>query len=259
MVWAASAVVAGAAINAIASNSAAGKQADSAANAQRIAQDQYAQTRADLLPYNQLGQAAGGQLSQLLGIGGDNGSGGYGSLNAPMTAQNFQDLSPAYQFQQQQGMSALNNSLAAKDGVMSGAATKGMIGFNQGMANTAWDNAFNQYQTQNTNTYNRLAGLLGIGQNAAAQTGNNGAQMANTAAGAATAQGQALASGTMGVSNAINGGMSNGLGYYMANNMMGGKLFGGVGSGGGGSGVVSGGDGISPGNGGASGLYGLTG
>jgi len=87
---------------------------------------------------------------------------------------------------------------------------------------------FNQYQTQNQNIYNRLAGLAQLGQNAASNTGMTGAGMASGIANTITGAGNAQAAGTMGTANAITGGLNNAMGYYMMNNLAGGNPFGGA-------------------------------
>lgn len=99
---------------------------------------------------------------------------GYGSLLAPFNASMMQQYSPAYQFQKQQGLQGVLNSDATSVGALSGAASKDLIDFNQGLANTAFANAFGQYQTQQGNIYQRLAGLTQLGQAAAANTGQQG-------------------------------------------------------------------------------------
>lgn len=151
----------------------------------------------------------------------------FGSLTKPFDASAFEQYQdPGYQFQLQQGQNALQNSQAAQSGVLSGAALKDLMSYNQGMANTAYQNAFDRWNTQNTNTYNRLSGLLGIGENAAVGAGNTGAQttanIGNTMMSGASAQ----AAGQVGVANALTGSLNSGTGYYMMNNLTNGKLFG---------------------------------
>jgi hypothetical protein len=106
---------------------------------------------------------------------------------------------------------------------MSGAAMKSLIGYNQQMANTAYNNAFNQYQTQNQNIYNRLAGLAQLGQNAASNTGMAGAGMSSGIANTITGAGNAQAAGIMGTGNAIGGAFNNLSGYSMMNQLMNGN------------------------------------
>ena len=133
--------------------------------------------------------------------------GGYGSLNAPFTADMMKQYSPAYQFQLQQGGQGVLNQSSANGGSESGAAMKDLIGYNQNLANTAFNNAFSQYQTQQGNTYNRLMGLTSLGQNAAANLGSQGTALSGNQASLMASQGAAQAAGQVGVANAISGGV----------------------------------------------------
>lgn len=203
--------VAGAAISGSAAKSAAETQAGAAENAQQISENEFNTITQQEQPFMQGGYGALSELNQGLGIGAPSASAGglgYGSLTAPFTAQNFQQLSPAYQFQLQQGQQGVLNQDATGQGALSGATMKDLIGYNQNYANTAFNNAFNQYQTQNQNIYNRLSGIAQLGQNAAANTGQQGTSLAGQAAQSATNVGTAQAAGQIGVANAAAGGLS---------------------------------------------------
>lgn len=228
--WAAAAIVggaalAGSAISASAAGSAASEQAGAAENAQQISENEFNTITQQESPYMESGYGAQSQLNYLLGIGtpgtqsstagvGTPGTassstgGGYGSLLQPFTAQYMQQYSPAYQFQLQQGQQGVLNGDAAGQGALSGAALKDLTSYNQNYANTAYNNAFNQYQTQLGNTYSRLSGVAQLGQNAAANTGQQGTTLAGQAAQSATNIGTAQAGGTVGAANAISGGLS---------------------------------------------------
>lgn len=228
--WAAAAIVggaalAGSAISASAAGSAASEQAGAAENAQQISENEFNTITQQESPYMEAGYGAQSQLNYLLGIGapgtqsstagaGTPGTassstgGGYGSLLQPFTAQYMQQYSPAYQFQLQQGQQGVLNGDAAGQGALSGAALKDLTSYNQNYANTAYNNAFNQYQTQLGNTYSRLSGVAQLGQNAAANTGQQGTTLAGQAAQSATNIGTAQAGGTVGAANAISGGLS---------------------------------------------------
>jgi len=121
----------------------------------------------------------------------------------------MKQFSPAYQFQLQQGQQVVFNQDTPGQGALSGAALKDLIGYNQGMAGTSFNNAFNQYQTQQGNIYSRLANLANLGQNAAANTGQQGTALAGQAAQSATNIGTAQAAGTVGAANAWSGALSN--------------------------------------------------
>ena len=129
-------------------------------------------------------------------------AGGYGSLITPFTADNFRQLSPAYQFQQQQGMQGVLNGDASGVGALSGAAMKDLVNYNQGLADTSFNTAFNQYQTQQGNIYSRLSDIANRGQNAAANTGQQGTSLAGQVAQSVTNAGSATAAGQVGSANA---------------------------------------------------------
>lgn len=225
--------VASAGIGAMSSSNAASAQENAANNANATQLAMYNQTVQNEQPYMNAGSTALNTLTGQLG-----------TLNTPMAIQpsinntNWQQyMSPAYDFNLQQGQQALQNSQAAQDGVLSGAALKGLVSYTQNNANNAFQNAFNdyqtqytnqfnQYQTQNQNIYNRLAGLAQLGQNAASQTGSQATQTGANVAQTQIGAGNAAAAADVGIGNSISNATNNGMGYYMLNNMSGGKLFG---------------------------------
>ncbi len=153
--------------------------------ANKIQQDEYNQTRQDVLanqatntanyqPFLQTGTSANKQLGYALGLGGT-GTGESGALAKPFTMADFQQ-DPGYQFQLSEGQKALDRVSSAKGKYYSGGAIKDLTAYNQGMANTDYQNAYNNYNTNQTNLYNRLAGVSTSGQNAAAGIANIGAQ-----------------------------------------------------------------------------------
>jgi hypothetical protein len=193
---------------------ASGQSANSAKNAQNIAQQQYANNVQLENPYNQAGLSATNQLNYLLGDGATPGTtstaGGAGSLLSPFTTQTFQQMSPNFQFQQQQGRNGVLNQAAGGQGALSGAALQGLTDYNQASSNNAFNNAFQQNQEQQSNIYSRLAGIANLGQSAASGTAQTGTALAGTAANAAVAQGQALANGATGVASSLGQGATNG-------------------------------------------------
>ena len=143
---------------------------------------------------------------------------GFGSLTKPFNVSDWQQLSPAYNFQKQQGMQGVLNADTAGQGALSGAAMKDLINYNQSAANTSFDNAFNQYQTQQGNIFSRLSGIAQLGQAAANNTGQQGTALAGQAAQSATNIGTAQAGGIVGSANAISGGISSAVPWLMSNN-----------------------------------------
>lgn len=96
---------------------------------------------------------------------------------------------PGYQFVENQGMQAVQNSAAARGDLLSGNTLTGLEQYGQGLADTTYqqtyDRALGQYQ-QNYNIYennqanqwNRLAALAGYGQTAVGQLNSAGANAA---------------------------------------------------------------------------------
>lgn len=187
------ATVAGSMYSSKQAGKAAKTQAASADRASEIQQANFEQTREDLMPYKQAGDTALGQLM------GQMTPDGY--FNQTYTGQDIYS-DPSYQFRLQQGQDAIQSSAAAQGGLLSGATLKALQGYGQDMASQEYSNAYNRFNADQTNRYNRLSNLVGIGQNAAAQVGNAGAQTAQAVANNTMAGANALAAGQIGRANA---------------------------------------------------------
>lgn len=145
-----------------------------------------------------------------------NQQGGFGSLLKPFGMSDFQ-MDPGIQFQIQQGNQALQNSQAAKNGVLSGGALKDLIGFNQNMAGLGYQSAFDRYMANRASTYGSLMGMLGVGQSAASNTSANAGAMASNVGNTMQGIGNAQAAGTIGSANALSGGLSGASnGYFLS-------------------------------------------
>lgn len=170
-----------------ASKKAAQTQADSANRASEVQKEMYEQTRRDLDPYR---VAGGNALEQMMGKMAPD-----GFFNQVYGGQKIYD-DPSYNFRLNQGLGAVQQSAAAQGNLLSGATLKALNNYAQDSASQEYHNAYNRFNADQTNQYNRLSNLIGMGQNAAAQMGNNGMQTAqavaqNTMAGAhASAVGQ---------------------------------------------------------------------
>lgn len=152
---------------------------------------------------------------------------GFGSLTSQFTPQDFlNNQDPGYQFQLQTGGQAIRNADTPGVGALSGPALKDLMSFNQGMASTGYQNAFNRFTTQQNNIFSRLSAIAGLGQNAATQVGTAGTSLGTGVAQAQAAAGGSLAGGIVGASNSIGNSLM--LSSLMNNN-----------SGGGGSSVPS--------------------
>lgn len=231
----AAAGLAGSAISASGAKSAANTQAQAADNASQLQWQQFQQMQQNLQPYMNLGTSnIPGMQAQLGKLQGMN-----FSFN-PTEDQLSQ--TPGYQFTLQQGLKNTNNALAAKGLNLSGAQAKGISNYTTGLADQTYQqqyqNALQQFMTNygvQSDTYNRLSGLVGLGQNSAAGVGNAGLQTANQAGNYLTQGANAQAAGTIGTANAINGGLGSlsgsGLLYSMMNQGNGSNIYGGGGGG----------------------------
>lgn len=174
------------------SSKAAKAQAASADQASAIQQANFEQTREDLMPYKQAGDTS---LNQLMGQMTPD-----GYFNQTYTGQDIYS-DPSYQFRLQQGQDAIQSSAAAQGGLLSGATLKALQNYGQESASQEYSNAYNRFNADQTNRYNRLSNLVGIGQNAAAQVGNAGAQTAQAVANNTMQGANALAAGQVASAN----------------------------------------------------------
>lgn len=128
----------------------------------------------------------------------------YGSFTDPFTVEDFYaNADPGYSFLLQQGEQGLRNAASAGSGAMSGAAFKDLIKYNQDYASTAYNDAFNRYQTQQGNIFSRLFSVSQLGQNAAAGVGAQGTTLAGNAGQQVYNAGTAAGGGIVGAANSL--------------------------------------------------------
>lgn len=201
--------LASAGIGALASTSAANTQANAEKSAANTMEQQYQQTRSDLLPYNTAGQSATGSLEATPAFS-------FSPTEAQLQA------TPGYQFTLDQGLKSVQNSNAARGLGVSGAAEKGAAAYATGLADTTYQNQFqnalNSYQTN----VSKLQNLANTGENAAAQTGAFGTTTAGDIGSTAVGAANATAAGTVGAANAISGGINGLSSAYLTNQFLGG-------------------------------------
>ena len=149
-----------------------------------------------------------------------------GSLMHSFDANDLKsNLAPNYQFMLNQGLGATNNQASVSGGLVSGNALKGVNDYAQNYASNGYQDAFNNYNTNQNNIFNRLSNIAGLGQTANGQTAGAGTATAGNIGNIATSiagnigsaqlyGGAAQASGANGAAHAIN----NAAGWYMANN-----------------------------------------
>lgn len=133
------------------------------------------------------------------------------TFTAPTAAQ--AEATPGYQFQLQQGENAMQNSAAARGGLLSGRTLADLNNYAQGQASTNYQNTFNnaltQYQSayntflnNQNNQYQRLMGLSGQGLQAAGGEGNLINSIGGDIGSLYGQIGAARAQGTIGAANA---------------------------------------------------------
>lgn len=205
------AIVGAGVVGAGASIAGASKQASATKDASNTQAAMYDQTRSDLLPYNTAGQKALKTLQNRLT-----------ELTTPVTMdQATLEQTPGYQFNLSQGLKSTQNSAAARGLGNSGAALKGAASYATGLADSTYQQQYNNAVTNQTNTYNRLMGLVQTGQNAASQTGNYGTQTAASIGANTIAGGTATAAGYTGAANALSSGVNNYMTYNALKGMYG--------------------------------------
>lgn len=219
----AAASIAGSHAQSNAAKSAAQLQADEAQKSLDFQKQQWQTQQQNEAPFLAAGTKAVNTLSDLTSTPGQGLLTPWTDTFKPPTAEEAR-ATPGYKFQLQEGEQALQNSAAANGGLLTGGTAKGIDQYAQGLADTTYQqtyqNALQQYQTayntfQNnqTNTFNRLATQAGEGQTTASQLGQEGQAAASTVAGinsnAGAQIGQnmnnaaaATASGYTGVANA---------------------------------------------------------
>jgi hypothetical protein len=252
-----------ASMQAKASKEAAKTQAASADEATQLQREMWEQQRADLGPWREAGQWALPQLQQMIRQGPGAPFRAPAGLDprqyqfnaapfrfTPPTAASLAN-DPGYQFRLQTGQRALEGSAAARGGLLSGGAMRGLTEFGQQLGSQEYQQAYgralgenqlgygralagnelrysrdlaaNQDQYQRAlqqwqlgqglqqQQYNRLSGLAGVGQQTGEFLGKLGSQYAANAGELALQRGSTLAAGQIGASNAWQGAINQGV------------------------------------------------
>ncbi|MEN6440532.1 MAG: hypothetical protein ABFD97_18315 [Syntrophobacter sp.] len=163
-------------------------------------------SREDLASYRTGGNLSLNQQLKLMGLKG---------LTKQQNALKSFTTSPGYTFRLDEGNKAIQRSAAAKGNLLSPATLKELDSYSQGLASDEY-----------SNYYNRLSGISSLGENAAAQSGNQaistGQSMSNNllTTGQSVANnllygGNAAAAGDINSANAITGGLNS-----LANNFL---------------------------------------
>jgi hypothetical protein len=189
MTWMAAAIMGGAVVNAASTAWGASKAADAqtsaAANAANAQMQMFRTTQRNLKPYQDAGKANLATLEGQLPY-----------LTSPIKMDEATlEQTPGYQFTLRQGLKAVQNSAAARGLGVSGAAEKGAAEYATGLADKTYMDQFNLENINRSNAFNRLKGLVDLGESAAggasqaALTTGSGIAGSDIAAGNATAAG----------------------------------------------------------------------
>jgi hypothetical protein len=109
---------------------------------------------------------------------------------------------PGYDFRKQEGMNTLEGSAAARGGLFSGAAGRAITRYGQDYASNEYDKAYQRFVQGQDSEYNKLTGLVGIGQFGAQGLSGAESQFGQNEIGLITGAGNASAAGTIGAGNA---------------------------------------------------------
>lgn len=178
---------------------AASTQADAATQAADLQQQQFERQVELQKPFREAGLRALGKLEGA-------------SEYTPFGMGQFQQ-DPGYAFRLAEGQKALDRQAAARGGLISGGALKAAQRYGQDMGSQEYQNAFNRYQLERQARLGPLQSLAGVGQTSANTLGAAGQQYATGAGEALGAGAQARASGYMGQTNALTGGLNQYLNY----------------------------------------------
>lgn len=191
------AIIGGAALSGglgfLGSQSAAKTQADASNNALNFQRQVFDQNQANISPFLKIGRDASNQLGDFTGLN--------PNANIENVLARFR-ASPDYSFAFGEGLRALENSAAARGGLLGGNFARGATEYGSNFAN----NYLQQY-------INRLMGITQLGASTAtgnAQINNqSGALIGNTMQNVGTANASGIVGGTNALTGAISGGVNN--------------------------------------------------
>jgi hypothetical protein len=180
-----------------AAESAAAGQVQAANEATRLQREMFDIQNAQQAPYRQAGYGALTNIQQMLP-----------QFTRTFTPADLQsNLAPNYEFIRQQGLGAVSQNMNV--GSPGSNVDLARQKFATGLAQGAYQDALSNFRNQQTDIYNRLSNLAGIGQTAQGQAQALGqstaANIGQLGIGGATAAG----AGQIGAANAMAGGLSN--------------------------------------------------
>lgn len=171
-----------------------------------------AATDAEFADIERMRQAAGNGA-------GSGGTGiGFGDLSRSFTLADF-EKDPGYEFRLNEGLGAVQGSAAARGSMLSGATLKALNDYGSNYASSEYGKAYDRFNNDNTQRFNRLATIAGIGQTANNNVGAASQNYTNLYGSNLASGANASAGGAVGVGNAVNSGLSNLRSLYYMNNL----------------------------------------
>lgn len=196
---------------------AAKKQAKAANNATELQERMFDITNENQRPYREAGYGALEQLQTGMNLNQNDPDSFMHRFGASDLNEN---LAPNWQFALQQGQGAIQNMASSGGGLLSGNALKGISDYTINKSGDLYQQALQNYTGNQTNIFNRLSSIAGLGQTANQATGNAAMTAAGNMGNSMMAAGQAQASGLVGGANALAGGLNNAASWYGINNMI---------------------------------------
>lgn len=206
--------VIGGLIGSAANRQAVSAQADAAAQSDATQRYMYDTTRADNAPFREAGLEANNRLLELMKSG---------QFDRRFTAQDLEN-DPVYQsglkFGLDQGTQGINRQAAAGGSFLSGATLKALTKYGNDYGSTKANESYNRFNTDQTNQYNRYAGLSGAGQQATNQVSAAGANMANNISASQQGLGNARGSSYIAQGNSLVNALNDGYSNYQNNKLL---------------------------------------
>lgn len=211
-----------------AAEEAAQLQHQDAQDALKFQKDQWTTQQQNMAPWLNTGKDALSSLWSMYQ------GGKFGDFTEKFNAPTMQDAQndPGYKFGLDQGTGILQNSAAARGKLFSGSTQEALSKFANDYASTKYtdvynravqqyDQKYNIFENNQTNSFNRLAALAGVGQQAATTLGSEGSAAANNVSNTLLTSGAqigqninnaaaARASGYIGGANAWSGALTGG-------------------------------------------------
>lgn len=125
-----------------------------------------------------------------------------------MNQKQLQDT-PGYQFSLQQGLQGVNNQQSAMGLANSGAAIKAGANFAQGLASNTYQQQYGNALSSQSQLFNNLMGLSGLGETASQATGNAQMNAATNISSNYTGLGNATAAYYNSIGGSVNNSLNN--------------------------------------------------